>query len=238
MSLLTLVQKACTRIGITKPTAIVSSSDEQVIQLLGLANEEGDELAARYRWQNLTKEATFTTVATESQGSITTIAGTDFRYILNDTIWDRTLRRPIFGPLIASQWQQLKAQNMQGPWYQFRIRGNLLLFIPVPTAGDSCNFEWISRNWCQDSGATTTYAAWNADTDTGLIDEDVMAMGLIWRWKAAKGLDYGEDFNKYERRVADLMAQDAGKQKLNLEGFSFDLYPGIVVPSGSWQITS
>lgn len=238
MSLLTIVQKAITRIGLTKPTAVVSNTDQQIIQILALANEEGDELSARYRWQNLTKEATFTTVATESQGAITTIAGTDFRYILNDTIWNRDLRRPVFGPLVSSQWQQLKAQNMQGPWNQFRIRGNNVLFIPVPTAGQACYFEWISRNWCQNAAGSTTYSSWNADTDVGLVDEDVMVQGIVWRWKAAKGLDYGEDFAKYERRVADLISQDAGKQKLNMEGYSFDLYPGIVVPSGSWNITS
>lgn len=236
MSCLSVVQQAFRRVGLTAPSAVVTSTDPQVLQMLALANEEGKELAKRGRWQNLTQEATFTTLAAESQGAITTIAGADFGYILNDTIWNRDLKRPVFGPLSASVWQQLKAQSNQGPFNQFRIRGNTLRFIPAPTAGQTCAFEWQSKNWCQNSGATVTYSAWNADTDVGLIDEDLMTLGLIWRWKEAQGLDYAEDFAKYERQVADALGRDGGKPKLNLGGYSWDLYPAIIVPSGSWSL--
>lgn len=115
---------------------------------------------------------------------MTTVAGASFDYILNQTIWDRTLLRPVFGTLTPSQWQQLKAQNVTGPWNQFRIRGGNLLFIPAPSAGDTCAFEWVSKNFCQSSGGTGQ-SAWTADTDTGLLSEDLMKLGLIWRWKAA-----------------------------------------------------
>jgi hypothetical protein len=39
-----------------------------------------------------------------------------------------------------------------------------------------------------------------------------MTQGVIWRWKAAKGLEYAEDYNKYERLVADQMGRDGGKR--------------------------
>ena len=59
-------------------------------------------------------------------------------------------------------------------------------------------------------------------------------MGLIWRWKAAKGLDYSEDYAKYERRVTDAMGRDAGKPKLSMDGASYDIQPVILVPRGSF----
>ena len=71
MSLLTMVTQVCRRIGIVAPNAVVSSADPQIIQLLALANEEGEELANRYPWQAMRQQATFTTVATESQGAET-----------------------------------------------------------------------------------------------------------------------------------------------------------------------
>lgn len=236
MSCLTVVQNACGEIGITQPTAVITNTDPQIKQILALANREGRNLARRGRWQNITQEATFTTVATESQGAITTIAGADFSYILFDTIWNRDLKRPVFGPLAAAQWQQLKAQSMQGPFNQFRIRGNALRFIPTPTAGQTCAFEWVSKNWCQNSGATSNYSAWNADTDVGLLDEDVMTLGVIWRWKAAKGFDYAQDFDEYEKQVVTILGKDGGKPKLNLGGDNFDMWPAIIVPSGSWSV--
>lgn len=236
MTCLTVVQNVCGEIGLTQPTAVITNTDPQVKQILAIANREGRTLSKRGRWQNLTQEATFNTVATASQGAITTIAGTDFSYILNETIWNRDLKRPVFGPLSSAQWQQLKAQSQTGPFNQFRIRGNLLYFLPTPTAGQACAFEWQSKNWCQNAAGTVTYAGWNADTDVGLLDEDILSLGVIWRWKSAQGLDYAEDFNEYERRVADSLGRDAGKPRLNLGGDSFDMWPAILVPSGSWSV--
>lgn len=234
MSLLTMLTQATRRIGLPSPSAVASSQDPAVIQLMALANEEGQELSARYPWQVLQNESTFTTVATEAQGVITTLAGAGFRYILNDIMWDRTLLRPVFGPLTAQDWQALKARNVNGPYSQFRIRGNSVKFIPVPVAGDTIAFEWISKYWA--TGAGGNASSWAADADTAYLDEEIMTQGVIWRWKAAKGLDYAEDYNKYERLVADQMGRDGGKARLNLGGSSGDYPAGTLVPLGSWPL--
>lgn len=233
MSLLTMFTQVCPRIGLSVPNAVVTSQDSQIIDLLALANAEGEDLRGRYPWSAIVQESTFVTVAAESQGAITTVAGASFDYILNQTIWDRTLLRPVFGTLTPAQWQQLKAQNVTGPWNQFRIRGGNLLFIPAPSAGDTCAFEWVSKNFCQSSGGTGQ-SVWTADTDTGLLSEDLMKLGLIWRWKAANSLEYAQDFDTYEGRVADAMARDGGKQILSLDGYAAGIAPVVVIPSGSW----
>lgn len=235
MSLLSLVQSVCVRVGLPRPNAAYTSSDPQVLQIVELASEEGQELAARHPWQALQREASFTTVATEAQGAITTIAGASFKYILNETIWNRSQRRPVFGPKSPSEWQALRAAFVNGPWNQYRIRGGQILFTPVPTAGQSCFFEWISSYWCQNSGGTAYADAWGADSDTSALDERIMALGTIWRWRAAKGLEYAEDFAKYERDVQDAMARDGGKPRLNLGGATADaVYPVVVIPAGNW----
>lgn len=236
MSLLTMLQSVAVRIGLNRPTAIVSSAEDEVIQLLEISNEEGKELSARYPWQNIKQESTFTTVATESQGTLDTICGSDFNFILNETFWNRSQRRPIFGPVSDQKWQQLKAQAIVGPWIQHRIRGNEILFIPVPAAGETCAFEWISKNWCSSSDGSTTSSQWTADTDIGKIDERVMSLGVIWRWKQIKGFEYAEDFAKYERAVMDYMARDGGKPRLNLGDSQYDVFPGVIVPSGNWAV--
>jgi len=235
MSLLTMVQKAARRIGILSPSSVVGSSDLQITQLLAIAMEEGEELRDRYSWTYRQKEATFTTVATASQGAIVTLAGADFGYVINDTIWDRTTDEPIAGPLSPQQWQALQAFPVTGPYYQYRIRGGFLLFDPVPSAGVSCAFEYMSKAYCETSTGTDL-TEWAADTDVGLLDEDTMTAGIIWRWKQIKGLDYAEDFAKYERRVADLMARDGSKATLDMGAKSGARFPGIIVPQGSWDL--
>ncbi len=237
MSLLTIVQQVCRSpgVGIPTPSAVATSTDEGILQLFQLANEEGEELANRGPWQALQTETTFTTVATELQGLMTTIAP-NLNYIINDTIWDRDLRRPVFGPLTPQWWQQQIAQVMTGPWSQFRVRQGQLLFTPAPPAGDTCAFEYITKAWCTDSTGAAAKTAFTDDSDVSLLDEGIMRLGVIWRWKQGKGLEYGEDYAKYERRVADALARDASKPILNLGQVWYDVYPGILVPSGSWPV--
>lgn len=232
LSCLQIIQTACRRIGILAPNAAVTSSDQQIIQLVALAEEEGQELETRYQWQGIQTEATFNTVASELQGALSTIAP-GFAYIVNDTFWNRTLRRPLYGPTSEQDWQQKKAIQLNGPFNAFRIKGGSIYFYPVPVAGQTCAFEFMSKNWIATSAGGTS-EIWTNDADTPLIDDKIVILGLIWRWKAAKGLDYAEDFAKYERRVMDAMARDAGKPRLNMTGGSYDIQPAILVPRGSW----
>ena len=73
-----------------------------------LLEEEGQTLADRYPFEALQREATFTTVATQVQTALSSVT-TGFNYIVNDTIWNRTLRRPVYGPKSQQDWQQSKA---------------------------------------------------------------------------------------------------------------------------------
>jgi len=236
VSLLTLCQSVSVRVGLLRPNAAYTSADPQVQQIIEFANEEGQQLAARHPWQVLTNEASFATVALEPQGSILTIAGAGFKYILNETIWNRSQRRPVFGPRSPGEWQALKATFINGPWNQFRIRGNQILFTPIPAAGQSCFFEWVSARWCTVAAGGTS-DVWLSDADTSLLDERIMGLGVVWRWKAAKGLEYAEDYAKYEREVEDAMARDGGKPRLNLNGGSNDLPTVVLVPAGNWMVS-
>ena len=231
MSLLTIVQAASKRVGLNSPASAIGLTDDNVVRMISLANEEGAELASRHRWQNLIREATLTTVATESQGAITTIAGADFGYMLHDTIWDRTQNRRWL-PCDDTQWQQMKASSITGPDIHFRLRGNSLLAIPVPAASHTVAFEWVTKNWCESSGGTGQ-SAWAADADVGRLDESLMTAGLIWRWKASQGLEYAEDFRKYEILVNDTIARDGVKGHIYMNGRRSGR---TNVPEGSWVL--
>jgi hypothetical protein len=237
MSLLSIVQTVAQRVGITVPTVAIASTDSNIQQVISFVNEDGSELAARYGWQEITNEANFATVASgNSQGSIQALAGPDFNYVLNETMWDRTTRRPVFGPKTAAEWQQLQAQFVNGPWWQYRIRGNQVLFIPTPPAGDQIYFEWVSKWWCTSTGGTVqTASAMVADTDIGILDERLITLGAIWRYKAGKKLDYAEDFDKAEAAIMDAMSRNASKPKLNLAGPQGNIQPGVFVPAGNWN---
>ena len=233
LTVLQIIQAASTRIGILKPAAAVSAADLQTLQMVALSEEEGQEQADRYTWEVLQIETIFTTVAVQSQGVIQTLAP-GFNYIVNDTIWNRTLRRPIYGPKSEQDWQQSVAMQINGPFNAFRIQNDNLNFYPLPVAGQTCSFEYMSKNWIQTSiGGTSAF--WTNDADMPLIDDQLMILGTIWRWKQAKGLDYSEDFAKYEKRILDAMGRNAGKPVLSTGGQNqYEIQPVIAVPRGSF----
>jgi hypothetical protein len=165
----------------------------------------------------------------ELQTSLAAIT-TGFGWIVNDTIWNRTLRRPVYGPDSLQDWQQQKAIQIAGPFNRYRIIANNIRFYPVPAAGQDCYFEYITNQWTAAGG--TEY---QSDTDESLLDDTTMILGTIWRWKQAKGMTYAEDFAKYERRIAELLQRDAVKPTLSMTGTMYDVVPLVVVPSGSWN---
>lgn len=230
MSLLTIIQNACDTIGISKPTTVIGNTNQQVVQLLALANREGKDLAARNRtgWVQLIEEATFTTVATQSQGAVESIAP-GYRWIINDTIWNRTQQRPVFGPNTPVEWQAKLSSTFSGPYSEYRLQGKNLVFYPVPTAGETCAFEYVSKNFCESSSGTGQ-SAWAADDDVGRLDEEIMTLGLIWRWNKAKGLNYAEDFNQYERFVMDEMSTNATASTVDTSLLGYSNWPQIIMP--------
>lgn len=238
MSLLTIVQDVCGEIGIPIPTSVVGSNSELVSQLFRLAKREGMELSTgasvglSHDWTVLQSETTWTSTATESQGALTTLAP-GFRYIVNETVFDRTQQRQQPGPLSGTVWQWRKAATASGPYPEWRIRNGTLYMYPVPSAGHTMAFEYASSYWCQDSGGTAK-ATWTDDSDTARLDEEWFKLGLIWRWRKAKGLDYAEDFRSYQIAVTHAIARDGGKPRLTMNNDRE--MPRVSVPDGNWSV--
>lgn len=235
MSLLSLTQDACDRIGLPRPSLVIGSSDTQVRQLLGLAQQEGKDLARRGPWQELTKETTFTATATTTQSGA---LPSDFERMIEGTFWNRTQDRRVVGPLTPQKWQMLQTGLYSLVWDAFRIRGTEILMSPAPTAGDTLAFEYVSKNWCTNANGSTERSSWVADDDVGLLDEELLTLGLIWRFKKAKGLDYSEEFRSYEQMIEKKLANDGGMGVLDLNGDRLDGGGGAYdpfIPEGTWS---
>jgi hypothetical protein len=235
---LQVAQDFADAVGFPRPSTLVGNTNDDPRQVLRLLNQVGKELASRHKWQKMNFEATFTTLAAESQGDLPTIIGATqvLKSIINDTIWNRTTRLKVYGPLAAQQWQAEKALTTTGPFPQFRVRGNLLMFNPVPTAGQTCYFEYASKCWCTDVGGTIPRVAIAADTDVFLVDDDLLSAGLEWRWLKKKGLEYAEEFQQYEYLVKNAIVDEKPRATLQMDGEAMRYTAGVVVPIGSWPL--
>ena len=220
MSLLTICQDAARRIGLTPPDTVISSVESNAIALLGFAQEEGKELARRATWQKITKEATFSTTASDLDYALES----DFDWYLPDTMFNRTSNRQVAGPISAAEWQRIQASLVTLVNPGFRFRGGLILISPTPSATETVAYEYMSNQWCESVGGTDQ-SAWAADTDLPLLNEELHTLGIVWRFKQAKGYDYSEAFRAYETQVTLAMLRDGAKPRLDSSRGSRDRVP-------------
>lgn len=235
MSLLTIVQEAAVELGFAAPSAVIASTDPTVKLLRRLAQKELRELVRRCDWQRLHLEGTFTTTATATQVATVSAAFNNFSRIINGSMWNRTQSRPVYGPLTAAEWQQKNASAAQASVNQyFRIRTGRLLFFPAPPSGDTIVFEYITNRAVEQEEGTAT-ANWTTDADFARIDEEVVCLGVIWRYRKNKGFDYSEDFRTYEMALQDIFGPDGGKSTVDMTGE--EPVGGVNLADGSWNIT-
>lgn len=220
MTLLSIVRDAASRLGLTPPSTVVSSPDENAEILLGLAQEEGKALADRHTWQALQTEHTFST----ANGTASYALPSGFDGIIKDTVFNRTQRRRMQGDLSPSQWQETQASLVTMVNPAFRIRNSLFYISPTPTAVETVAYEYVTKNWCQSAGGTGQ-SEWAADTDTGVLDEELTKLGIIWRFRSKKGFDYAEDMNNYEIRVNKAIFKDGARVTIDTSCMEKDRVP-------------
>jgi hypothetical protein len=220
MTLLTIIQDAADRLGLTRPSAVISSTDPLIVTLLGLAQEEGKALYDRHTWQAFQTEYTFST----ANGTASYALPSGFDQMIKNTVFNRTRRRQMFGDLSPAQWQRTQASLVTQVNPAFRIKGDLFFISPTPTAIETVAYEYITINWCR-SAALAGQARWVADTDTGVLDEELTTLGIIWRFKSAKGLDYAESMNDYEIKVNKAIFKDGARVAIDTSCTEWDRIP-------------
>jgi hypothetical protein len=211
MTILSMIKDAADELSLPRPSVAINSTDPQVRQLVRMAQNEGRALAKRHPWTVLLSEHSFTTVAAGSQ--TTSSIPSDLGRIMPGTMFNRTDSRPVFGPIDGRDWQATQASLVTQADPTFRIRQGAIYITPTPSAGDSVYYEYVSNKWCE-SSAGTAQTKWTADTDTGKLDEFIMTLGIVWRFRAAKGLPHANELTNYEREVADAIIRDGTRPKL------------------------
>src|SRR5919108_5918930 len=120
MTLLSICQGVTNDIGISKPTTIISNTEETARRLLGAAQAAGKSLAKAHNWLALVTEYTFSTVDSTEDYDLPS----DFSHLENQTLWDRTNFEEMRGPLSAQQWQEYKSSILASTvttWKKYRI---------------------------------------------------------------------------------------------------------------------
>jgi hypothetical protein len=208
MTILEASQSAIARLIGRRPAAVVSSQDEMEVEITALAQEAATDIAKAQDWQALTE---FYPIAADGVSTAydfpadydRMVQATDM-YDPNNWCWGYT------HVVLYGDWIRLQNSHVglltPGAW---TIRKNQFHFLPAPASGASALFPYISNNiFTSQSGSPK--ATITRDDDSFVLDERLLTLALIWRWKQMKQMDYAEDMRLYEDALSQEMTRDKG----------------------------
>lgn len=212
MSILTVMQSAAIRLVGRKPITFFGATQTFELEITELANEVAGDIAGAHDWQALTKIGTFT--GDDVTATFSKPADYD-RMLLGAEMadeaswfWNYTRVKSL------NDWLQIQNGSMTpaspGWWIlledQFR-------FDPAPATGTAAQFPYISTQWARASDLSPK-SAFTTDTDTYVLDDKLLMLGIIWRWREMKQLTTGGEKENFDRSFSELAARDAGSRTL------------------------
>ena len=210
--ILDAIKSAVLRAEGTVITDAFSSTDQVSLEMADLANEVAQDIVSTHDWRALTK------VHTISGGAESYPLPADYdRMVLGSEIddgeswfWGYTAFDSV------NTWMRYKngAYPIIDPGGWIIIGGELQFY---PAARANAQFPYISKNYAR-SEAGIVKPAFTADDDEFLLSERLLTLGLLWRWKAQKGLDYSEDMANYELALGREQTRDRGAYVLRTPG--------------------
>lgn len=173
----------------------------------------------------LSMECTSTVAGTPLTFSQDTYAEpSDFDHFIGNTWWDRTNHWSLLGPTSPQddQWHR-SGIFATGPRRYFRQSGpyanNYRIWPPPSELVEPLQlvFEYVSNAPILTGGnVATRNRLWTTDTDTSLIDDRAIIMGIKWRIWEQKGFAWASKRTDYDNYVDRLVARDGGNKTLSL----------------------
>lgn len=206
MPLLNIVQDAAVLVGLSRPSAVASATDLTTQQLMTLATEAGEEVQRFHDWSNLQIAGVVT-----GTGATTDFAlPADFDRFAHGqkVILDGGIGTIASGPLSPAELTSYRARSpitVAFVWYR---RGNTISIAPPMVAGRNAFFEYITQNWVLAADGSRK-ARFTLDDDTVLLpSEDLVKLGIIWKWRRLKGFDYAQEYETWRQHCQIMAGRD------------------------------
>jgi hypothetical protein len=234
-----IINDAALELGLAPGTAVdpYSLNDPNMKRLCGLLKSWGRREWRRKRWSQFEVEKTFVTVQDQASYPFPD----DFGQIIDQSEWNRTTRFPLSGPVLAEDWQYLKAA-VTGVLFRllFRYRQQQIVIYPDTNTpgGQTIAFEYVSRWWVQSAAA----AAPDKDAPTAKDDliwfDPLMAVkGLVLEFKKATEQDTTQAQQDFDDAEELCMGDDSPAGVLDLArptDYGEPLISDINLPITNW----
>lgn len=215
MTVLQAVQQAAPWIGISVPSVLFSATDRTSVEMQATVNECALAIAEDYDWQRLRVLNTITGDGSEENWALPS----DYaRMLKRSKLWPSDEpNSPLTHIEDSDKWLQDEVQDFSSVIKRWTIYGGQMHIKPAVTLSSTVKFFYISNLIVVATGGTApTKTAFDADADALFVDERLLKLSIIWRWKMAKGRPYAEDLENYNRARDVLATADKGARVLHI----------------------
>lgn len=215
LTLIQIATRAMEGIGIPAPSSVVvTTSDDNAKKVVQCIYDVATMMMDRHNWQSLKKLGTFSTIADESQGDIRTLFP-DWRRFIDDTMWNATLDRKIYGPVSDQVWREAKTLGRVSSSNKlYRVFADELYLYDQDTASETINVEYISSYWIK-SGLNRT-GTMTTNSDISLLHGATMVAGVQATWLHREGQDSSEANARFQDSLKNQIAADGGRMIASL----------------------
>jgi hypothetical protein len=198
------------------PVAWVASTNTNERVMRSILSDCVRELLRRHDWKQLTVSQTITGTGVESYA----LASDFLRLAAGDNaVYENSPnRRPCIPIVTDGDWTEINQLGFAGVQRYYRLNGsNIDFYRPLPT-GATVTVSYVSKNWKRDSTGVTAGDTWAADADLSLLPGYMLELGVIWRFRRHKGLQYLDRKVEYESELARAISDDRPIGKVGFDG--------------------
>lgn len=212
MTILSACQEAAIDLNQEEPSSLFSTSNQFAKEIRTQANRTAQAVAKAYDWQKLYAVHTLTGDGTATAFDLP--ADYD-RMPKKTSLLTSSYGNSIRQATDSDQWLDFTINGVIGEPGNWIMLGGQINVRPEIATGETVKFYYI-KNTMITGTADAAQATFVADTDTFDLPERLITLGVIWRWRAMKRMEYAEDMNNFEIAMAEEVASDKGSRVLTV----------------------
>lgn len=211
-----LMNRAARECKLKAPGAWVPATDLSYMDMKDYLSDTVEELLQRLDWPNpVTIDLPVIGTGAEDHN-----LPPDFLRVTRDelAVYEPTTTRRACIPITSNgAWSHLKQLGSAGGNRYYRIQGSdgayKIGFYRPLEANQRVIVSYVSKNWNVAAGVYSD--EWKVEEAECLFPADLVRLGVVWRFRRAKGMPYADRLNEYEGRLSRLINDARGIRSIS-----------------------
>lgn len=190
-----------------RPSVFFGSSGIFETEICDLANEVARDILTSNDWQALTKVHT---LSANGDSEFAKPSDYDRMALVADMQRPETWLWGYYHATDANEFMAIQDSGFRGFPGAWVLMGNKFTFAPAPSG--EAKFAYISNQYASDAASLEGKSEFTADTDVYALPNRLLTLGLIWRWREMKKLDFTGDQEAFTKALSEEAAKDKGSR--------------------------